>query len=284
MMPASYQKNSYRHCVGFELHHTTGFGANESTLDYPHTNMQPMLIYFLSGSGNIKIEGNRYDLAPGDAVVLTPGELFHCTIDDNTYHERIVLYFRESYFHSLPLDTSDLFNSFYNRRKGIGNLIPAQVTQNTAFPANMAQLLRMIGQTDSHSRILCLCNVLRSLVLLDQLVLPPTQLPNIESHVDSVLTYINAHYTEDISIDQIAQALGMNKSYLSHLFKDRVGMSLWNYVILRRLHRFNALIQADSTIEQACYQVGFQNYSNFFRLYKKHIGMTPLQYKKQLQK
>jgi len=76
----------------------------------------------------------------------------------------------------------------------------------------------------------------------------------------------------------------MNSSYLSHLFKDRVGMSLWNYVILRRLHRFNDLLQNGCSIEQACYEVGFQNYANFFRLYKKHMGLTPTQYKKQLQK
>ncbi len=283
-MPIRYQKNSYSHCAGFDLHHTTGFGANESTLDYPHTTIHPMLIYFLHGNGNIKIEGNRYDLSDGDAVLLNPGELFHCTVDDHVYHERIVLYFHEGLFHALPFDTANLFDPFYNRRKGAGNLIPAQIMESTNLASSMTQLLTLIQQQDAHSRILSFCNALQSLVLLGQVVLQPGELPQSESNVDSVLTYINAHYTENISISDIADAFGMNKSYLSHLFKDRVGMSLWNYVILRRLNRFNDLLRKGEPIEQACYRVGFQNYSNFFRLYKKHMGITPMEYKKQLQK
>lgn len=283
-MSVRYQKHSYNHCAGFDLHHTTGYGANESTLDYPHTTIHPMLIYFLHGSGNIKIEGNHYDLSEGDAIVLNPGELFHCTVDDCAYHERIVLYFKENVFRSLPFDTTDLFSPFYNRNKGVGNLIPAQSMERAKLAESMAQLLTLIRQQDVNSQMLCFCSILESLVLLSQVVLPANTCPSPESHVDNVLDYINTHYTQAISIGQIAETFGMNSSYLSHLFKDRVGMSLWNYVILRRLHRFNDLLQKGEAIEQACYDVGFQNYSNFFRLYKKHMGLTPMQYKKQLQK
>ena len=283
-MSAGYQKHSYSHCTGFDLHHTTGFGANESTLDYPHTTIHPMLIYFLHGTGNIKIEGTNYDLGDGDAIILNPGELFHCTVDDHKYHERIVLYFKENVFRSLPFDTANLFSPFYNRKKGVGNLVPAQIMEGTKLSDSMSQLLTQIRQQDANSQMLCFCRVLESLVLLNQVVLPAKEKPGTKSPIDNVLTYINTHYTQAISISKIAESFGMNSSYLSHLFKDRVGMSLWNYVILRRLHRFNVLLQNGSSIEQACYEVGFQNYANFFRLYKKHMGLTPTQYKKQLQK
>ena len=280
----NYQKLRYNQNIGFKLHHTTGFDAKESTLDYPHTTTAPMLIYFLRGVGNIKVEGNRYDLAEGDAILLNPGELFHCSVDDYEYHERIVLYFSETYFHSLPFDTSTLFDPFYNRKKGTGNLIPAQIMEVSGLADNISRLLKLVKNPDTHSQLLCFSTVLETLVLFSQIALPTEEHTEQQSHVDSILAYINAHYAQDISIASIAEELGMNQSYLSHLFKDRVGMSLWNYVILRRLHRFNELLQKGHPIEQACYEVGFQNYSNFFRLYKKHMGITPMQYKKQLQK
>ena len=283
-MSVGYHKNSYNHCPGFILHHTVGLDANDSTLDYPHTTTHPMLIYFLHGTGEIKVEGNRYDIAEGDAIVLNPGELFHCSVADHEYHERIVLYFYESFFRGLPFDTGNLFNPFYSRQKGSGNLIPAQIMRSSKLEANMTQLLTLIQQQDSNSQTLCFCNVLESLVLFNQVILPPSACTNTESHVDNILAYINKHFMENINLHDIAASLGMNQSYLSHLFKDRVGMSLWNYVILRRLHRFNELVQQGLIIEQACYNVGFQNYSNFFRLYKKHMGITPMQYKKQFQK
>lgn len=281
-MPLLYQKNSYSHSAGFVLHHTIGLGANESTLDYPHTTIHPMLIYFLHGVGTIKIEGNRYDLSEGDAVLLNPGELFHCTVDDEVYHERIVLYFHEAFFQRLPIDTTGLFDPFYNRKKGFGNRISASTLKSSNLSANLIQLLKLVKKHDTSSNLQCFSIVLQSLVSLNQSI-PETQM-NAESHIDSVLAYINAHVAESISIGQIAAEFGMNQSYLSHLFKDRVGMSLWNYVILRRLHRFNDLLQKGRAIEQSCYEVGFQNYSNFFRLYKKHMGITPMQYKKQIQK
>ena len=283
-MSVRYQKHNYDHCAGFALHHTTGFDANESTLDYPHTTMYPMLIYFLHGRGNIKIEGNRYNLSDGDAVLLNPGELFHCTVDDHVYHERIVLYFKESVFNALPFDTVGLFEPFYARSKGVGNLVPAPVMQDTGLSQKLEQLLGIITQQDSHSNLLSFCSVLESLALLNKADLPLQEQRTQKSHVDKVLSYINTHFADSISIEDIAGTLGINKSYLSHLFKERVGMSPWNYVILRRLNHFNDLLQRGESIEQACYDVGFQNYSNFFRLYKKHMGITPMQYKKQLQK
>lgn len=45
---------------------------------------------------------------------------------------------------------------------------------------------------------------------------------------------------------------------------------------------FHALVRNGHSIEDASWQAGFANYSNFFRLYKKHTGMTPIQFKKQL--
>ena len=140
-MSGHYQKHSYDHCAGFVLHHPTGLGAKESTLDYPHATMFPMLIYFLHGKGNIKIEGNRYDLSDGDAILLNPGELFHCTVDDHIYHERIVLYFKESVFRSLPFDTTNLFEPFYNRKKGTGNHVPAEIIRSTGGATTLEQLL-----------------------------------------------------------------------------------------------------------------------------------------------
>ena len=283
-MPTTYQKSNYNHCAGFLLHHTAGYAANESTLDYPHTTIRPMLIYFHRGTGSIKIEGNHYIISEGDAVILNPGELFHCTIDDHVYHERIVLYFYESVFHALPYDTSNLFDPFYNRKKGVGNLISAAITNDAKLSKTLIQLLAQMQHQDSQSQLLCFSCALEALVSLNKIVIPTTPQLTSKTHIDAILAYINEHYTENINLKQIAADFGINQSYLSHLFKDRVGMSLWNYVILRRLHHFNNLLQQDHNCEQACYDVGFQNYSNFFRLYKTHMGVTPMQYKKQIQK
>jgi len=100
--------------------------------------------------------------------------------------------------------------------------------------------------------------------------------------IQEILQYLNHHCTKDISVDSIAQHFHITPSHLAHQFKVHTGFSPWNYVILRRLHNANVLMRKGVSAEEACYAVGFDNYANFYRLYKRHTGISPSQFKKQI--
>jgi AraC-like DNA-binding protein len=87
---------------------------------------------------------------------------------------------------------------------------------------------------------------------------------------------------EDISLASLAEKFHFSKYHVSHLFKDYVGISPYDYLIIRRLYICNDLIRGKHTVKEACFLVGFCNYSNFYRLYKKHFKITPQQFKEQL--
>lgn len=284
-MNNNYKKILYDHRQGFSLHHTVGPEAGASTLDYLHCNIRNMLIWFIRGTGSIKVEGRHYSIQEGDIVLLSPHELYYCTVNSEAYHERIVLYIDESILDCFPYEVSEVFDAFTKRKKGNGNLIPAEIVKNTAIDSTLSSLLKLFQSPTPTSKLLSLCKVVELLIQLKEVAAPSEQeqLPHDSSLIDEILVYINQRYKEDINVSEIAETFGIHKSYLSHLFTQNVGMSLWNYVILRRLHAFNDMIRKGLSIEEAAYQVGFQNYSNFFRLYKKHTGMTPMQFKKQLQ-
>ena len=86
----------------------------------------------------------------------------------------------------------------------------------------------------------------------------------------------------DIDCEIIAKVFRQSKYHISRKFKEITGVSLWEYVIKRRLLHFNDLIRKNHTIENACFESGFNNYSNFFRLYKKHFGISPTEFIKRL--
>ena len=284
-MNSNYKKIIYEHRQGFSLHHTVGPEAGASTLDYLHCNFRNMLIWFIRGTGSIKVEGKHYDIREGDIVLLSPNELYHCTVDSNSYHERIVLYVDESILDGFPCDTDGIFDAFTKREKGSGNLIAAQSVRAVNADKTLTSLLMLFQAPTTTGKLLSLCKVIELLIQLKEVTVPSDQDPvtHDSTLIDNILVYINQHYKEDINVSGISEVFNIHKSYLSHIFTRRVGMSLWNYVILRRLHAFNDLLRKGLSIEEAAYQVGFQNYSNFFRLYKKHTGMTPMQFKKQLQ-
>ena len=84
------------------------------------------------------------------------------------------------------------------------------------------------------------------------------------------LEYVNIHMTEDISVQDIADALNVSRSYLSHEFKKSTGYGLWNYVITKRLVYAQKLISWWCiSVTEACYESGFQRLCTFYKkLYK----------------
>ena len=285
-MEKGFLKESYDMFPGYRLRHTTGQAAGASTLDYLHSCDEYMLIYFLCGSGSIKVEGNHYPIHPGDLIIVSPTELFCCKVDDGTYHERIVIYFNEAALRCFPGDHSSVFRQLLMRGGGIGNRICANSVLESSLAHHLVKLLQLARSNDPARFLLSACELAQALVVLTRAVpeqnslQPETQTQN--RLLRDVLQHLNTHYTEEISLDTVADTFDVHRSYLSHLFKEQMGMSLWHYVILRRLQHCNALIRNRCTAEDACYRSGFQNYANFFRLYKKHMGITPTQYKKQL--
>lgn len=281
-MATGFNKICYDSQPGFRLHHTSGHEAGASTLSHLHTSNSYMLIYFIHGTGNIKVEGKSYDIQEGDLILLNPAELFLCSVDDAAYHERIVLYIQKDILKGTPYDSDELFRPFLSSPEGVGNHLPASTLEQLGIHAEFKELL--LAFQKSANTFLAFSKAITILAKLNVFSASEIkQKPDAEKNnlIANVLHYLNDHYKADIKIEDIANTFNLNKSYLAHQFKSHVGMSLWNYVILKRLYAFNELIRDGSFIEDACWQVGFQNYSNFFRLYKKHMGITPMQFKKQ---
>lgn len=101
------------------------------------------------------------------------------------------------------------------------------------------------------------------------------------SLVTKARAFIDKNFKENIRLNDIAAATHTNAYYLSHLFKDEVGLSPMKYVILRRIGEAqNLLINTDMTITQIAAQVGYNNSNYFQNVFKSALTMTPLEYRK----
>ena len=285
-MSKGYKKVLYDNNPGFRLHHTKGQFASESTTGYLHYDVELSFIYFVHGIGEIKIEGRRYTIEDGDLVLLKPSELYHCIVKDGTYHERLVLYFNSSLMKNFSESGENLLEPFYKRSDGKGNKIPATIIKEHGIDAEIEKLLQLTKNPSEINEILSVCKLIEILGELRTVILYNLSQGGFEIRenplINDIIAYINQNFSRDISLDEISKVFYRDKYYISHLFKEEVGVTLWNYVIFRRLTAFNDLIRTNMPIEEACFRVGFQNYSNFFKLYKKHMQMTPAQFKKSL--
>ena len=109
-------------------------------------------------------------------------------------------------------------------------------------------------------------------------------LPTEHPMILRVIGYIDENFATVVCCDEIASQFFISRYRLEHLFKECIGISLWDYVILKRITHFNTVIRRGGSIKAAAYASGFKNYSNFYRLYKKHMGQTPTEYKQKIGK
>lgn len=93
--------------------------------------------------------------------------------------------------------------------------------------------------------------------------------------------YIYDHLQEKISLDEIASAAGLNKTYLCALFKKETGLTIQNYVMKLRIEAAkNMLIYADYSSTAISSYFMFSSHSHFIRTFRKFTGMTPDEYRR----
>ena len=97
--------------------------------------------------------------------------------------------------------------------------------------------------------------------------------------LDNVTAYIERNYARQITIDDLARKFYVSTSTISHLFKQKMGVSIYHYVTQRRLISAKNLISKGIHLEQVSTQVGFTDYSAFYRAFKHEYGISPRQYR-----
>lgn len=98
---------------------------------------------------------------------------------------------------------------------------------------------------------------------------------------EQIMSWIEAHYHEDITLEQLAALTHLSKSYVSRIFHQETGSRLVDYLTARRLKQACRLLETtDLSVEQTGAAAGFQNPSYFNQLFKRVLGTTPLKYRK----
>ncbi|WP_373231720.1 helix-turn-helix domain-containing protein [Cohnella sp.] len=103
--------------------------------------------------------------------------------------------------------------------------------------------------------------------------------------VDKVKNYIADHMYDEISRDDLANCVHINSSYLSRLFKKEVGISLTDFIVQERMRTArDLLIHSDEMVSNIAKSFHYTNFSHFSKMFRKHYGMNPQDYRKQFYK
>ena len=100
-----------------------------------------------------------------------------------------------------------------------------------------------------------------------------------------VKNYIDEHYKDEMSLDQLANLVGMTSTAFSRYFKLRTGKNLSEYIVDIRLgHAARRLVDTTDSVSEICWTCGFNTLSNFNRLFRKRKGCNPTEFREKYQK
>ena len=111
----------------------------------------------------------------------------------------------------------------------------------------------------------------------DVILLAETQRKSrIRLDLSEVQSYIDRHYHEPISLETVAQQFFVSKEHLSRSFKSQTGENLSDYIVKKRMEKARELIVQDGiSIKNAAELAGYVDLAYFYRVFKKHFGVTP---------
>ncbi|SEN31055.1 helix-turn-helix transcriptional regulator [Lihuaxuella thermophila] len=244
------------------------------------------IYYFHSGVCTYLISDRVYRLAPGDLIIMHGMTLHRANPDPAVEYCRSLIHFDPRFVRRFfnPPDMVDLLLPFHrlkNYRFRLGGKSRQQEVE--WLLADMSRYYT-VQQPLAKQRFLLLflqllIEIYEEYQMTDHAAESPTEK---ELIVQRVISYIEKHYAEEISLERIADELFLSKYYLSHTFKDVTGVTIMSYVMNRRINQAKIcfLIDPDLSVTEAGYRVGFKHLSHFSRVFKEKVGMTPEQYRK----
>lgn len=105
---------------------------------------------------------------------------------------------------------------------------------------------------------------------------------NIPERLVPILDFIGQHLSEELTLQTLEKEFFINKFYLSRLFKNSIGSNLHEYIIFKRISRAKKLLSEGLNVTETSIQCGFNDYSNFLKLFKRTVGISPGKYNKSI--
>jgi len=148
---------------------------------------------------------------------------------------------------------------------------------NDLGPDIMAVQKELLDSSDIDEAI----SILLSLAQALSLHISSVQVDNSDILIRKATDYISQHYTEKISLEDVATSVGISKYYLSNMFKKIQGINFSSHLNNVRIEKAKMLLKNPQiTVAQICEQVGFHDQQYFSKIFKKHTGMTVTEYRK----
>ena len=240
-----------------------------------HVHSDYELYCFVSGNVDYIVEGTTYHMEPGGVLLLRPGEIHKVRILSDDPYERYVLNFNRSTVESID-PKCHLLKPFDERQIGTANYYKPEIFSGV-------KPIDIISEIDNNAQE-CY-DIFRARILIHlfsvlekvYVVYKSYEKAGVsESDIDSMLNYIASHLgVEKLNSTHLSKKFYMSETELNRAFKKATGLPVGKYINIKRLVLARELLEKGMPANEVSIRCGFNDYSTFFRAYKKQFGANP---------
>ncbi|MBE6754368.1 MAG: helix-turn-helix domain-containing protein [Ruminococcaceae bacterium] len=241
-------------------------------------------VYFLvSGDVNYVIEGRNYSVLPGNMMIVSPRELHQAHIEpDMAPYERYVLWIDPKLLERLSTESTDLTRCFDISSPGYSNLLYLSSGERSMVRSLMEEILSETENTGYGAELMQSSMLTQLMILVNRIAAKGDARSDDMTYssrvVTDVINYVNIHYGEQLSLDDLAERFFVNKYHLSHEFNRHVGTSVYRFIQKKRLQIARQLLAQGQKPKKVCSECGFSDYTCFYRAFRSEYGIAPREF------
>lgn len=238
-------------------------------------------ISILLSSGMLVIhDGVATRTEKGDLLVFRPDELHSARILESGVYKYLDIFVPLGFFESLDLDSS-VITEFLEHRGG-ENCIRLPEDKKEKILQMLKPIVRGLKE-ETFGGIADFSRLLSVLTAISETYRNATTC-SIENDlplaVSRALNFLAERYGEKIYLKEVAENSYCSVAYLSKIFKQHVGCTVYEQLTHYRIINAKRLLREGKTVSEVCYECGFNDSSHFIKVFKTLSGMTPFEYKK----
>ena len=232
-------------------------------------------IYYLEDGEIVHfVDEKTYTARTGDFVLIPPGKVHKTLPRHSQAHTRILIYLPEAFMQSVGdeglFDCFDRILVTTGNRRVSGRILDGLLKED-AGEANPTLMRAMMAE---------LLVYLNRWARLEQPEKEEEPKSGMERKVREMTEYLDAHFSEPVTLPELAERFYLNPTYLSRIFRRVTGMTYTEYLTRRRLKEAVFLLNTtDQKVAEIAARVGFRSDNHFCKIFRQHMGTSPRRFR-----
>ena len=240
------------------------------------------ILYIEKGNVTYLLHEQTYNLKAGDLILIPPTSLHRLVSFNSTISSRFILLFSSKFINKFSTSNTRLLKAFDHAKNS--NYYKISITENIrpALEKSLKQASEIMLNNNYGMDLEYIARFIKIIIILNSISNEQdnTYLPNNNLIIDKITEYIDLNIANKILIEDIANHLALSVSRVSHIFKQETGTSILKYINKKRMMLAKELIRQGDQFFNIANKCGFQDYTSFFRAFKKEYNLTPGEYLK----